>query len=61
MPRARALFEAQGLRVLPFPVDFKVPEKQTTVMDFLPDANALRWTDVAVREGIGRVYYWLRV
>lgn len=60
MPRARALFEAQGLRVLPFPVDFKVQEKQSTVMDFLPDAKALRWTDEAVREGIGRVYYWVR-
>lgn len=60
MPRAQVLFEAQGLRVIPFPVDFKVPERSTTVMDFLPEANALRLTDVAVREWIGRAYYWLR-
>lgn len=60
MPRAQALFAAQGLRVVPYPVDFKVLVRQTTLMDFLPDADALRWTDVAVRELIGRGYYWLR-
>ena len=60
MPRARALLEAQGLRVIPFPVDFNVPKRSTTVMDFLPEGNALRLTDVAVREWIGRVYYWVR-
>lgn len=57
MPRAQALFEAQGLRVQPFPVDFKVSVRSTTAMDYLPDTNALHWTDVAVRELIGRAYY----
>lgn len=60
MPRAQALFQAQGMHVVPYPVDFKVPVRQTTLMDYLPDADALRWTDVAVRELIGRAYYWVR-
>lgn len=60
MPRAQALFEAQGLHVVPYAVDFKVSVRQTTLMDFLPDARAVRWTDEAVREWIGRAYYWAR-
>lgn len=57
MPRARQIFEREGLRVHPYPVDFKVSIRQTTMMDFLPDANALRWADVAIREWIGQLYY----
>jgi uncharacterized SAM-binding protein YcdF (DUF218 family) len=60
MPRARALFEAQGLTVLPFPVDFRVVENETTVLDFLPDPGALETTSSALRELLGRAYYWLR-
>lgn len=59
MPRARALFEAQGLNVLPFPVDFRVVENQTTILDFLPNAGALDTTTAAMRELLGRGYYWL--
>ena len=60
MPRARALFEAQGLKVLPFPVDFRVVENDTTILDFLPSAGALETTTSAMRELLGRVYYWIR-
>jgi uncharacterized SAM-binding protein YcdF (DUF218 family) len=60
MPRARALFEAQGLKVLPFPVDFRVVENDTTVLDFLPSAGALETTTSAMRELLGRAYYWIR-
>ena len=60
MPRARALFEAQGLKVLPFPVDFRVVENETTILDFLPSAGALETTTSAMRELLGRTYYWIR-
>jgi uncharacterized SAM-binding protein YcdF (DUF218 family) len=60
MPRARALFEAQGLTVLPFPVDFRVVENETTLLDFLPNPGALETTTSAMRELLGRAYYWLR-
>ena len=60
MPRARALFEAQGLNVLPFPVDFRVVENDTTILDFLPSAGALETTTSAMRELLGRTYYWIR-
>jgi uncharacterized SAM-binding protein YcdF (DUF218 family) len=61
MPRARALFEAHGLQVVPFPVDFRVPEQEMTVMDWLPRAEALALTDMAWRELLGRAYYWVKV
>ena len=60
MPRARALFESQGLSVLPFPVDFRVVENETTLLDFLPNPGALETTTSAMRELLGRAYYWLR-
>ena len=60
MPRARALFESQGLKVLPFPVDFRVVENDTTILDFLPSARALETTTSAMRELLGRAYYWIR-
>ena len=60
MPRARAVFEAQGLQVLPFPVDFRVVENETTILDFLPSAGALETTTSAMRELLGRAYYWVR-
>ncbi len=57
MARAKTLFEREGIRVIPYPVDFKVSIDKITLMDFLPNANALVLTDTAVREFIGRVYY----
>lgn len=60
MPRAQALFEQAGLRVTPYPVDFRVSQRQTTPMDFLPAADALELTDTGVRELLGRAYYALR-
>ena len=57
MPRAKTVFEREGMRVVAYPVDFKVSVKQTTVMDFLPDARALYLSDIAIRKLIGRVYY----
>lgn len=61
MPRAKMLFEKAGFRsVIPFPVDFRVGQRDMTVMDFLPDAEALSNTDQAIREAIGLVYYQIK-
>lgn len=57
MPRAKSLFEEEGFRVIPFPVDFKVSEKSTTIMDFFPLSSGLEKTSAASRELIGRIYY----
>ena len=56
MPRARRLFERAGLYVIPFPVDFKLSAGGTvSVLDFLPTAAALQQTELALREGYGRL------
>ena len=60
MPRAISLFEAEGLKVTPWPVDFKVSASRLTPMDFMPTANALNKSSIVVREMLGRTYYWFR-
>lgn len=60
MPRAQMLFERAGFSVIPYPVDLGVTVRETTPMDFLPDARALWATDIALREWLGRWYYALR-
>ncbi len=57
MPRARALFEREGLEILPFPVDFKVSVEKLTLLDFLPSAGHLAMSERALREMLGRLYY----
>ncbi len=61
MPRAQVLFERQGFKVHPFPVDFQVSAaKEFGVMDFLPSADAFEQTELALREWYGRLYYrWM--
>ena len=65
MPRALSLFQSQGFSVIPFPVDFKVTERDLTIMDFLPSSYGLNKTSIATREMIGRTYYklltWLSI
>ncbi len=59
MPRAVALFQKAGIDVIAYPVDFKVYLKDTTVMDFIPDAEALAHTQLGLRELMGRGAYSL--
>ncbi len=60
MPRAQALFEKQGFKVHPFPVDFQVSAaKEVGLMSFLPQAWAFEQTEQALREWYGRLYYRL--
>ena len=60
MPRARRLFERAGVSVIPFPVDFKVSAGGAlSALDFLPTGAALRQTEMAMREGYGRLFYFV--
>jgi len=60
MPRAQKVFEAAGIAVSPFPVDFLSKADNTKIMDFMPDAKAFQDTSFFVRELIGRLYYNLK-
>jgi len=56
MARAQKEFEKTGLRVTPYPVDFQVSKgKRTSVMDFLPQAEALQNTEKGIKEILGRI------
>lgn len=57
MMRARWLFEATGILVSPFPVDFSGRGGGFGVMAVLPTAGALVGTQLALRELYGRLYY----
>tara|TARA_Y100000389_G_C17313964_1_gene439456 strand:- start:61 stop:801 length:741 start_codon:yes stop_codon:yes gene_type:complete len=57
MPRAKKVFEAANIKVIPFAVDFKNLANKVNFMDFIPSANSFRDTNHFVREMIGRLYY----
>jgi len=60
MPRAQLVFEAAGINVIPFPVDFKTGAGKLTFMSFIPSAVSFASTNFFVREMIGRTYYNLK-
>ena len=60
MPRAQLVFEAAGINVIPFPVDFIIEAQKITFMSFIPSANSFKATSFFVREMIGRTYYNLK-
>ena len=60
MPRAQLVFEAAGINVIPFPVDFKTGAEKLTFMSFIPFAGSFASTNFFVREIIGRTYYNLK-
>lgn len=58
MPRARMLFERQGLEVEPYQVDFRVSDlDRTTILSFIPRAEFLERSEAAIREWLGFLYY----
>ena len=62
MRRARRLFERQGLKVLPFPVDFQARGRWAGPLwrdptQWLPSARALDDSSRALRELLGRLVY----
>ena len=60
MPRAQKVFEAAGIEVSPFPVDFLSGAGKVTIMTFIPSAGAFNQTSFFIREIIGRLYYKLK-
>ena len=60
MPRAKKVFVASGIKVIPFAVDYVSSEQKITFMHFIPSAGSLGATSFAVRELIGRLYYNLK-
>ncbi|MFM7084462.1 MAG: YdcF family protein [Hyphomicrobium sp.] len=61
MPRAMAIFRKALLPVVAVPADVRiVHEDKHEVLRWLPDAEALEETSLAVKERIGYFVYWLR-
>ncbi len=70
MPRAKALFEKQGLIVIPAPVDFTITERNWAAVfkptpgeffiNLLPNASALGLTTTVLKEYLGMLVYSLR-
>jgi uncharacterized SAM-binding protein YcdF (DUF218 family) len=69
MPRSVALFEQQGVRVIPAPADFTVtqagwqslfsPDPQALLVNLLPNTSSLSLTTNAIKEYIGLLVYGL--
>lgn len=60
MPRAQKVFEAAGIKIEPFAVDFLGEAGKYKIMNFIPSAEALNQTSFFIREHIGRLYYNLK-
>lgn len=60
MPRAKSLFAAAGLEVIPAPTDFKSGKRESFApFDWLPQANALQTSYYALHEWLGIL--WMRL
>ncbi len=61
MKRAKKVFERQGIIVQPYPVDFKtnknIKSSKLSIFNFLPNADSLNKSSLAIREIIGRIIY----
>jgi uncharacterized SAM-binding protein YcdF (DUF218 family) len=61
MPRALAAFQKVGLDVVPAATEIQAePLQIDSLLDFLPDADALAWSTSAIKEMIGLCVYHLR-
>ncbi len=70
MPRAVALFEKQGIEVIPVPVDYTITEDesppdgrsrvQRKIMDIIPQSGNLSLTTNALKEYLGYFVYQLQ-
>lgn len=70
MPRAKALFEKQGISVIAAPTDFTITEQNwqsvfqpsfgELVINLLPNASALDLTTTVIKEYLGLLVYSLR-
>ena len=61
MPRAKKVFEANGINIIPFAVDFRSNLRKTTFLDFIPSVGSFGTTSYFVREMLGRIYYSIKL
>ena len=59
MPRAVGAFRRTGFRVIPWPVDYRTRGPDDLTQPFDTMTEGLRRTDMAIREWIGLMAYWL--
>jgi len=60
MERALKEFEKVGANPIPAPTDFKIKTEKYNALDFLPDAQNLRKSDLAFHEYLGILWYGLK-
>ncbi len=60
MKRAREVFAATGLDVIPAPVGVHDPKRRWAPEDFIPSAHGLAGSTAAIYELLGRVWYRFR-
>ncbi len=61
MKRAKLLFEQQGVKIIPYKVDYKSSiNSRLYFIDFIPNSLALKKTEIALRELLGRLFYSFR-
>ncbi|MCA3562752.1 MAG: YdcF family protein [Methylocystis sp.] len=59
MPRSAGIFRAAGWPVLAYPVDFRTAGSKDRTRGFASVSDGLRRTEVATREWLGLLVYWL--
>ncbi len=60
MNRAKKLFEQKGFNVTAYKVDYKTaPRVKLNFINLIPSAISLSKTEIALREILGRLYYYL--
>ena len=61
MKRAKKVFEKEGIKVIPYPVDFKSEKSFLTLLKnpikWMPSSYHLKESSIAIREIIGRIIY----
>ena len=61
MRRASMLFRNAGFEVIEYPVDLRVPPNGVGPVPWLPHMMALNRSDIMIREGLGLVYYRIKL
>ena len=57
MPRARRAFTQAGFEVLAAPIGFVSGRGAVSALDFMPDAEALNFSRIALYEYLGSLWY----
>lgn len=60
MPRSVAVFRKQGLEIIPSPTDVQVVPRPITLLQLLPNLQALAYSSTAIKEWVGMQTYRLR-